>query len=88
MIVSYDTIVKCLIIPRRRRRLANICLTCFSVPEGLGVICAPGAAGDSTNYAKGNVRLKQLLGKFPFHLCLFIDFRYSSGVCINKSFSL
>jgi len=31
------------------------------VPEGFGVICALGAVGDSTNHAKGNVRLKQLL---------------------------
>jgi len=34
------------------------------VPEGLGVICALGAAGDSTNHDKGNVRLKQLLDEF------------------------
>jgi len=40
------------------------------VPAGLGVICAPGAAGDSTNHAKGNDRLKQLLGFFIFELHL------------------
>jgi len=34
------------------------------VPEGLGVICALGAEGDSTNHAKENVRLKQLLDEF------------------------
>ena len=45
----------------RAKRRCNIRLTCFFVPEGLGAICALGAVGDSTNRAKENVRLKQLL---------------------------
>jgi hypothetical protein len=38
----------------------NICLTCFAVPEGLGVKLAE--RSDSKVYDKGNVRSKQLLG--------------------------
>src|SRR5574344_2775187 len=42
--------------------LANICLTCFSVPEGLGVKIATKERSDDCNFhAKGNVKLKQLL---------------------------
>jgi len=45
----------------RRRRRPNICLTCFAVPEGLGVKLAE--RSDRKFYDKGNVRSKQLLGE-------------------------
>ena len=65
----------------RRRRPPNICLTCFSVPEGLGMICTPGAAGDSANHAKGNVRLKQLLGISPKIISLNLNSLKKHMIC-------
>jgi hypothetical protein len=50
------------IYPPRAQRRANICLTCFAVPVGLGVKLAE--RSDSKFYDKGNVRSKQLLETF------------------------
>ena len=44
---------------RAKARLPNICLTCNSVPEGLGMKIAE--RSDSNFHAKGIIRLKQLL---------------------------
>ena len=63
------------------KRPPNICLTCFSAPEGLGMICAPGAVGDSTNHAKGNVRLKQLLGISSKIISLNLNSREKHIIC-------
>ena len=58
--IEQTTQCKIIIILWRRRRPPNICLTCFAVPEGLGVKIAPGAKRRNF-HAKGNDRLKQLL---------------------------
>jgi hypothetical protein len=52
------------------RHQPNICLTCNSAPEGLGVKIAE--RSDSNFHDKGIIRLKQLLGLFYDIFILYI----------------
>jgi len=59
------------------KRRPNACLTCISVPKGLGVKIAE--RSDRNFHAKGNVWFKQLLGLFfltLFLTCYFLIFTF------------
>ena len=51
--------------PRRPKGRPNICLTCFSVPEGLGVKIATKERSDDCNFhAKRNYQVEAVVLRF------------------------